>query len=239
MSLRSWWEERKRLQEEREARRYALEEDADDTVWVDPDDPETDRDAGDATEADRVASEPVAEDDRETPAAYEESWWKRRLLGGPRHDEPGPDEEPAVAEERELGEPPPAAEPEPEPVDEKPPAAEERAPDEPPPAAEPEPEPVDEKPPAAEDPEPEAEPPYEEVLEEELTMTSAFDEVMEDPVAEVVYEEPGPGERPYSYPDEDELFDEEPVIRPDVDVATAATPVGADVPGPRRARLEG
>ncbi|HEV2757866.1 MAG TPA: LCP family protein [Actinomycetota bacterium] len=203
MSFKSWWEERKRLQEEREARRYELEEGADDEVWVDPEEPEEAAVVeDDVPAAEEEASEPEPASDDEAPAAdetppvYAESWWKRRLLGGP--------EEP-VAE---------AAEPETQPEDAEPEEPEEA-----------EPEPVDKEP---FDKEPfDEEPVYEELVDE-----------VEDPVAEVLYEEPGSGEPAYSYPDEDELFDDEIPVQPEVD-ADAAAPVGGDVPGPRRARLEG
>lgn len=243
MSFKSWWEERKRLQEERETRRYALEEGADDEVWVGPEDPdvadppaeddeeEEARDSGDVAGAGVPAEE-------ETPQVYGESWWKRRLLGEPERseaDEPAAEEPPGaepepVVEERRVDEPEPEPEPEPEiePVPEPEPVAEE-------PEPEPELEPVAEEP----DPEPEDEPLYEEVPEEDVLVAYELDDAAEDFTAEVLYEEPGAGERLYSYPDEDELFDDEPSPDPEIDPHGAPAPVGTDVPGPRRARLEG
>ncbi|MFN2587331.1 MAG: LCP family protein [Actinomycetota bacterium] len=251
MSFKSWWEERKRLQEEREARKYALEEGADDDVWVDPQDEggaaEPEAAAPDEADAEEEASpaeedaSPAEEDAspaEETPAVYAESWWKRRLLGGPERrasEEPGAEEPEAepVAEEPGAA----AGEPEPEPVAEE----LEVLADEP--AGEPvaqEPEPAEEAAlePIAEEPDSAQQASAPDALEPEHAAAQAHEDLAEDAVAEVLYQEPGGGDALYSYPDEDELLDDEPAIDSAADADARLTPVTADVPGPRRARLE-
>jgi hypothetical protein len=261
VSFKSWWEERKRLQEEREARQYAFEDGSDDEVWVDPED--TDETVPVADGADEATSEtdPDPADDAaaaaEEPPVFAESWWKRRLLGEPERspaEEAAPETEPLAEEPDSLAE-----DVEPEPVTGEPerePVAEEPEPEPEPelvaqePESEPQPEPdplydADDPGPGevfSEDAEPptqgvDAELPYEEIVDEEALVAYDAGDVEEDPVAEVLYQEPGPHEAPYSYPDEDELFDEPLIAAVDPDATT--TPVGTDVPGPRRARLEG
>lgn len=217
MSIRSWWEERKRRQAERDALEYG---DWEQPVWADPapdelepaeaaDDeagadaePEPEIEAepeaepvGDAEAEPEVEPEPdaraEAEAEEDRPLIPRESWWKRRLLGGP-DPEPGdavdePDAEPGAdaQPEPDLG---PAAEVEPEP---------EILPDE----VEVEPEPGPE-------PELEAEP------------------------EELVYDL-GP------FDDEELLAEPEPEIELEASSDDLLPPVGTDVPGPRRARLEG
>lgn len=189
MSIRGWFEERRRRQAERDALEYGVEPEAED-VWEDAEpepevvaepDPEVAAEAGPEPEVVAEAEEPEGEEpepelERE-PAIPRDSWWKRRLLGGAAGDEEPepeilPDEAEAIAE--------------PEPVQ-----------------AEPEPEPQPEP-----EPEPEQEPVYEE------------------PVYDL-----GPLD------DEELLAEEEPEIQPSAE--DALLPVGTDVPGPRRARLEG
>ena len=116
MSLKSWWEERKRRQAEREAHEYGAGwEDGD--VWVDPE----------AEEPAEAEPEPEPEEDEDHPLIPQDSWWKRRLLGTPGPDsDGGPEPEPAAEVEDEpeflpdeaeaVEEPQPEPEPEPEPV---------------------------------------------------------------------------------------------------------------------------
>lgn len=102
MSARSWWEERKRRQAERDALEYG--------DWTEPvsDDDETPEEAEPEPEPelDPVAEEPEPEA-ADHPLIPKDSWWKRRLLGAPG---PAPEVEP----EPEFL--PDEAEAEPEPV---------------------------------------------------------------------------------------------------------------------------
>lgn len=239
MSFGTWWEERKRRQEEREASRYGFDEGAaEDGVWVDPE--EESEEAGteirDAPVAESPweeapAEEAEAEEPQETaepepepepvvqaaePQVYEESWWKRRLLGAGRAtEEPAPDEPRATAPEEEE----PVADESvfDEPVVEEEPVAEEPIPEEP--LAE---EPLEEEPVVEE------EPVAEEPLEEEPVY--AFDDE-----ADVLEEEAVSPE----YLDDEDLLEDEVAVEPVVDEDASPTPVSMDVPGPRRARLEG
>ncbi|HYP22932.1 MAG TPA: hypothetical protein VEV43_05115, partial [Actinomycetota bacterium] len=147
------------------------------------------------------AEEPAAEEPGDQ--VFEETWWKRRLLGkSERRPEPEP-------------------EPEPEPLPEEP---------------EPEPEPAAEVAEVAE------------VAYEEPETVAAY----EDPeVAEVTYDEPAAyvedeelvyadDEALVYADDDDELLEDEPLPDlTDVGDDAPASSLSANVPGPRRARLEG
>ena len=197
MSIRGWFEERRRRQTERDALEYGAETE-EEGAWEeggeDGPEPEPAAEAEPEPEAPPVVEpepEPVAGAEPEGGLGIpKDSWWKRRLLGGaPEEPEPEPEPEPEILphEAEAIVEP----EPEPEP---------EILPDEAEAIVEPEPE---------LEPEPEPEPVSEPVLEYDL----------------------GPLD------DEELLAEEEPEI--DSTAEEALPPVGTDVPGPRRARLEG
>jgi hypothetical protein len=245
MSFKSWWEERKRLQEEREARR--LGDDWDDDVWTGPEEesePEAAALAGAEAELPPEPEEPDPETERpvEPDPAGEESpptpddvsWWKQRLLG-PRTEasEPEPVAE-AEAEPEPEPEPEPVAEAEPEPEPEPGPVAEaEQKP-------EPEPEPV-----AEAEPEPELEPEPEPVAERELEPEPEPEAAPLLPEASFVDEDvpvDEAGETLVAVDDDGDLYGEddeweEPFVEPVPD--EDAPPPVTDFPGPRRARLEG
>ena len=249
MSIREWWDERKRLQAERDALEYGswdeeasaeeptdeaepdveAEVEAEPEVAVEPD-PEPEPEPVEETVDE---PEPVAEEEHEL--IPQESWWKRRLLGTPdRRPAAAPDPAADIApepeilpDEAEALEAEPAATAEPEPAE----------------ALEPEPEPEPEEP--EPQPEPEPEPEVVEALEPEPE-PEPLEPEPEPEVVEALEPEPAPEpEEPEEvHYDLGPLDDEEMLAEPDPEIdlraapGDALAPVGSDVPGPRRARLE-